>query len=128
MLCSVEIKDSHQWIVFLLLQKNVHINYCEAECVRIDAENKKVYCRSNLDNTLDGIEEFVVDFDYLVISVGARSNTFNIPGVEENTLFLKVIARIFLKALWNCYSFFSDLNLTWESNQREVRNLMSFSK
>lgn len=77
-------------ILYLLLQKKVGITYCEAECIRIDAQNKKVYCRSNGNNNLNGKEEFAVDFDYLVIATGARSNTFNIPGVEENTIFLKV--------------------------------------
>lgn len=66
------------------------MHYCEAECIKIDAKNKKVYCRSNLN----GKEEFAVDYDYLVIAIGARVNTFNIPGVEENTFFLKVISRI----------------------------------
>lgn len=62
------------------------MQYCEAECYKIDAENKKIYCRS----TQNGKEEFVVDFDYLIISVGARVNTFNTPGVEEHCHFLKV--------------------------------------
>lgn len=75
-------------------QKHVDAYYWEAECVKIDPENKKVYCRSNLDTNGNGKEEFAVDYDYLVISVGARVNTFNIPGVEENTFFLKVIPRI----------------------------------
>ena len=66
------------------------VRFCEAECIKIDAENKKVYCRSNQDNNLDGEEEFVVDYDYLVIAMGANVNTFNTPGVVENCHFLKV--------------------------------------
>ncbi|KAI5656956.1 hypothetical protein M9H77_25749 [Catharanthus roseus] len=104
----------------IIRKKNVHINYCEAECVRIDAENKKVYCRSNLDNTLDGIEEFVVDFDYLVISVGARSNTFNIPGVEENTLFLKEVedAQKIRKTIIDCFEKAALPSLSDEEKKR----------
>lgn len=64
--------------------------FLEAECLRIDSANKKVYCRSNLNN-LNGKAEFAVDYDYLVVAIGARSNTFGIPGVEENCHFLKVI-------------------------------------
>lgn len=67
-------------------QKNVDVHYWEAECYRIDAENKKVYCRSNLAGDLNAKEEIIVDYDYLV----TRSNTFNIPGVAENCHFLKV--------------------------------------
>lgn len=71
-------------------QKNVIVHYWEAECYRIDAENKKVYCRSNLAGDPNEKEEIIVDYDYLVIATGARSNTFNIPGVAENCHFLKV--------------------------------------
>ena len=31
-----------------------------------------------------------MDYDYLIVSVGARPNTFNTPGVTENCHFLKV--------------------------------------
>lgn len=37
-----------------------------------------------------------MDYDYLVIAMGARANTFNTPGVEENCNFLKVIFLPFL--------------------------------
>ena len=74
----------------ILLQKNVDIHFSEAECIRIDAENKKVYCKSSQDTNLNGEEEFSVDYDYLVIAMGARANTFNTPGVVENCHFLKV--------------------------------------
>ena len=66
------------------------IHYWEAECFKIDTVNKKVYCRSNQETNLSGKEEFSVDYDYLVIAMGARANTFNTPGVEENCHFLKV--------------------------------------
>lgn len=64
--------------------------YEEAECYKIDAKNKKIYCRSKQETTLKGTEEFIMDYDILVVSVGAQSNTFNTPGVEENAMFLKV--------------------------------------
>lgn len=76
------------------LQRYAEAYYWEAECIKIDPENKKVYCRSNLSTNGNGKEEFAVDYDYLVIATGARVNTFNIPGVEENTFFLKVIPVI----------------------------------
>lgn len=31
-----------------------------------------------------------MDYDYLIVSIGARPNTFNTPGVTENCHFLKV--------------------------------------
>jgi NADH dehydrogenase FAD-containing subunit len=39
---------------------------------------------------MNGKEEFAVDYDYLVIAMGARPNTFNTPGVVEHCNFLKV--------------------------------------
>jgi NADH:ubiquinone reductase (non-electrogenic) len=77
-------------VSYFLEQKNVDVRFCEAECYKIDAENKKIYCRSTQDKNLNGVEEFVLDYDYLVIGIGARVNTFNTPGVEENCHFLKV--------------------------------------
>ncbi|CAC5413439.1 ndh1 [Mytilus coruscus] len=34
--------------------------------------------------------KYTIDFDKLVIGVGALSNTFNVPGVQEHSFFLKV--------------------------------------
>ena len=88
--------------LFNLYQKKVNVNFWEAECLRIDAKNKQVYCRS----TKDDKEEFVVDYDYLVVAMGARVNTFNTPGVEENCLYLKVTHS------YNTSSF-ADLGAVW---------------
>lgn len=74
----------------LLWQKGADIKFWEAECFKIDPTNKKIHCHSDIGTNLDGTGEFVVDYDYLVIAVGARSNTFNTPGVEEHCHFLKV--------------------------------------
>lgn len=57
--------------------------------MKIDAANKKVYCRSDQEANFEK-QDFIVDYDYLIITIGARSNTFNTPGVVENCHFLKV--------------------------------------
>ncbi|CAA0393636.1 unnamed protein product [Arabidopsis thaliana] len=72
-------------------RKNVDTSYLEAECFKIDPASKKVYCRSKQGISSNGKKEFSVDYDYLVIATGAQSNTFNIPGVEENCHFLKEV-------------------------------------
>ncbi|KAG7553016.1 FAD/NAD(P)-binding domain [Arabidopsis thaliana x Arabidopsis arenosa] len=72
-------------------KKNVDTSYLEAECFKIDPASKKVYCRSKQGLSSNGKKEFSVDYDYLVIATGAQSNTFNIPGVEENCHFLKEV-------------------------------------
>lgn len=77
------------FMLFFWEQKNLNVQFTEAECVKIDAQNRKIYCRSKINN-LNGTEEFAVDYDYLVLAVGANVNTFNTPGVEEHCHFLKV--------------------------------------
>lgn len=42
-----------------------------------------------------GNGEFSLDYDYLVIAIGAQVNTFNTPGVLENCHFLKVLPFCF---------------------------------
>ena len=83
-------------IFFVILQKPYNVEFKEAECYKVDPVNKKVYCRSNQSSTLDGIEEFTVDYDVLILAMGARVNTFNTPGVEEHAHFLKVCSELWI--------------------------------
>lgn len=76
----------------LILQRNEEIKFWEAECLKVDAVNKKVICRSNVNENLPGKNDFSLEYDYLVVAVGAEVNTFNTPGVSENCFFLKVIS------------------------------------
>ncbi|CAH9130901.1 unnamed protein product [Cuscuta epithymum] len=88
---TVESRSIIEPIRNIIRKKNVDMHYCEAECVKIDPKSKKVYCRSDVNKSSDGNEEFDLDYDYLVIAIGARVNTFNIPGVLEHTYFLKEV-------------------------------------
>ncbi|KAF2303447.1 hypothetical protein GH714_018419 [Hevea brasiliensis] len=88
---TVEARSIVEPIRNIVRKKNVDICFWEAECFKIDAENKKVYCRSNQNANMNGKEEFVVEYDYLVIAMGARPNTFNTPGVMEYCNFLKEV-------------------------------------
>ncbi|GAV66326.1 Pyr_redox_2 domain-containing protein [Cephalotus follicularis] len=87
---TVEARSIVEPIRNIVRKKNYDACYWEGECYKIDAQNKKVYCRP-VPNNLNGNEEFVVDYDYLIIAMGARPNTFNTPGVEENCHFLKEV-------------------------------------
>ncbi|KAF2305108.1 hypothetical protein GH714_001829 [Hevea brasiliensis] len=88
---TVEARSIVEPVRNIVRKKNVDISFWEAECFKIDAENKKVYCRCNQNTNMNGKEEFVVDYDYLVIAMGARPNTFNTPGVMEYCNFLKEV-------------------------------------
>jgi len=64
--------------------------YYEASCTDIDHVNKKVHCKDESD-VRSAVSTFELEYDYLVIAVGAFNNTFGTPGVRENTFFLKDI-------------------------------------
>ncbi|CAK9141555.1 unnamed protein product [Ilex paraguariensis] len=88
---TVEARSIVEPIRNIVKKKKFDTHFREAECFKIDTEKKKVYCRSSQETNLGGREEFTVDYDYLVIAMGARSNTFNTPGVVENAHFLKEV-------------------------------------
>eukprot|EP00698_Gefionella_okellyi_P023492 TRINITY_DN8040_c0_g2_i1.p1 TRINITY_DN8040_c0_g2~~TRINITY_DN8040_c0_g2_i1.p1 ORF type:complete len:568 (+),score=127.28 TRINITY_DN8040_c0_g2_i1:188-1891(+) len=60
------------------------IQYYESDCLSIDHKSNSVTCK-NHDNI------FSVPYDYLVVGVGAETNTFGTPGVAENCIFLKEV-------------------------------------
>lgn len=64
-----------------------HITFYHAYCTEVDTARSMVHCK----NALDG-NPFALEFDLLVIGVGAMSNTFGIPGVEQFALPLKELA------------------------------------
>ena len=61
---------------------------------------------------MNGKEEFAVDYDYLVIAMGARPNTFNTPGVVEHCNFLKVTSLGFIDMLSLSFSVFINFPFT----------------
>jgi NADH:ubiquinone reductase (non-electrogenic) len=63
------------------------ITYYHASCTGIDGHGRTITCEGVFDK-----RPFSLAFDYLVIAVGGRSNTYNIAGVEEHALFLKDLA------------------------------------
>ena len=68
-------------------QRNAEIQFWEAEVIKIDDAKNKVFCKSNIDKET---RDFSLEYDYLIIAVGAQVNTFGTPGVLENCHFLKV--------------------------------------
>ncbi|CAO3596211.1 unnamed protein product [Absidia cylindrospora] len=66
------------------------VDYHQAWVDGIDLKRQVIRCSSNMDD--NNGQEFELDYDKLVISVGAYSNTFNTPGVKEHGIFLKDIS------------------------------------
>ncbi|XP_068667535.1 external alternative NAD(P)H-ubiquinone oxidoreductase B1, mitochondrial-like isoform X2 [Aristolochia californica] len=88
---TVEARSIVEPVRKIVSKKNKDIQFLEAECVKIDVANKKVICRASHDLNLEGNVEFHLNYDILVIGLGAQSNTFNTPGVTEHCHFLKEI-------------------------------------
>jgi len=59
-------------------------NYLHVACSDVDLEKKKVHCANQ-----DTGAQVSLDYDHLVVAVGAQPNTFGIPGVQEHAKFLK---------------------------------------
>nr|XP_043609639.1 external alternative NAD(P)H-ubiquinone oxidoreductase B2, mitochondrial-like [Erigeron canadensis] len=116
---TVEARSVVEPIRNIVRKKNVNVDYFEAECFKIDAQNKKVYCRS----TKNQEEEFVVDYDYLVVAMGARVNTFNTPGVEENCLYLKEVedAQKIRRKVIDCFEKANLPNISDEERKRMLQ-------
>nr|XP_043606195.1 external alternative NAD(P)H-ubiquinone oxidoreductase B1, mitochondrial [Erigeron canadensis] len=88
---TVEARSIVEPVRNIIKKKNGEIHFWEAECTKIDAANKKVFCRSSIEGNLVGKNDFSLDYDYLVVATGSEVNTFNTPGVKEYCHFLKEI-------------------------------------
>ncbi|KAL8152315.1 hypothetical protein V2J09_010075 [Rumex salicifolius] len=117
---TVEPRSIVEPIRNIVKRKKFNAHFWEAECLSIDPANKKVYCRSNAGTTLNSQQEFAVDYDYLVIAVGARVNTFNIPGVEQNAHFLKEVedAQKIRRSVIDCFEKANLPSLSDEERKR----------
>ncbi|KAJ6853381.1 external alternative NAD(P)H-ubiquinone oxidoreductase B3, mitochondrial-like [Iris pallida] len=119
---TVEPRSIVEPIRNIIRKKGGDIEFWEAECFKIDPANKKVHCRSDIGANLDGSNEFQVDYDYLVIAIGAKSNTFNTPGVEENCHFLKEIedAQQIRRSVMDCFERANLPNLDEEERKKNL--------
>jgi NADH dehydrogenase FAD-containing subunit len=74
------------------------------------------------DGTSCEIEEFTVNYDRLLVTIGAQTNTFGIPGVREHCCFLRSIedARRVRTSIVNC---FERANLPGLSDEARRNNL-----
>lgn len=102
---------------------NRKVSFLEATATSVDPEHNRITCESVVceGNSCD-IEEFVLDYDRLVVSVGAQTNTFGIPGVKEHCNYLKQVddARRIRTSIVNC---FERANLPNLSDEERTQNL-----
>lgn len=60
--------------------------YLHMACRDVDLEARKISCAGTAKGS-----DLVLDYDHLVIAVGAQPNTFGIPGVDRHAKFLKEV-------------------------------------
>ncbi len=91
------------------------VRYIQAECKSIDLDGKALLCQA-----LEQEETFEVEYDKLVIAVGAGNNTYGVPGVTEHALFLKDIpdARAIRQELLRCVERAGAPNISKEERRR----------
>ena len=79
---------------------NRQAHYIPAISTNIDPNRKIVTYENVQTGTIDEIE-----YDRLIVSVGAGSNTFGVPGVQNNCLFLRQVedARTIKRAIHNAF-------------------------
>mmetsp|Transcript_7977 Transcript_7977/g.12091 ORF Transcript_7977/g.12091 Transcript_7977/m.12091 type:complete len:428 (-) Transcript_7977:13-1296(-) len=85
---------------------NSGADYIEATCIDFHSKANQISCQNVVcEGTSCKIEDFDLSYDHLIVSVGATSNTFGIPGVRENCIFMKQISDAIKlrKAIGNCY-------------------------
>ena len=104
---------------------NPFVNYLEAAATSVDFDKQTILCNSiKCEGTACDLVDFDVEYDNLLIAVGATTNTFGIKGVREHCLFLKQVedAANLRKAITNC---FERANIP-DLSEEERRNTLSF--
>ncbi|XP_020540105.1 external alternative NAD(P)H-ubiquinone oxidoreductase B1, mitochondrial isoform X2 [Jatropha curcas] len=116
---TVEARSIVEPVRKIIKKRNGEIQFWEAECIKVDAANNKILCKSNFENSAVGSGDFSLEYDYLVIAVGAQVNTFNTPGVMENCHFLKDLedAQQLRRSVIDCFEKAVLPNLTEEERR-----------
>ena len=100
---TIEHRSIMEPIRSILRQRKGSVKFYEAEASSIDPERKVVKIFDNSE-VKGATAETEVPYDMLVIGVGAENATFGIPGVRENSCFLKEIgdAQRIRKKIMDC--------------------------
>ena len=110
----------------LTVQLNRRATFLEASATNIDPKTKTVTCESVVceGNSCD-LDDFTVHYDRLIVTIGAQTNTFGIPGVREHCCFLKQVedARRIRTRIVNCFERANLPNLT----DQEKQNALTFA-
>ncbi|KAJ1984405.1 NADH:ubiquinone oxidoreductase [Dimargaris verticillata] len=87
---TIEHRSIMEPIRYITRHKQRAVHFYEASCTHIDPEAKTITVE-DLSEVKGDASKATLSYDYLVVAVGAESNTFGIKGVEEHACFLKEI-------------------------------------
>jgi NADH dehydrogenase FAD-containing subunit len=73
------------------LQDFPDAQFIQAECSAVDFATQTIECTAEYSGHKSSRVNVSVDYDQLVVAVGAEPATFNIPGVREKCMFIKEI-------------------------------------
>ena len=102
---------------------NPKVKYFEATASDIDFSQNKVNCEAVIcEGAYCEINFFDVDYDQLIIAVGATTNTFGVPGVRDHCLFLRQIqdANALRQNVGNCFERASLPSSSLEDKKRAL--------
>ncbi|PGH17629.1 hypothetical protein AJ79_00990 [Helicocarpus griseus UAMH5409] len=105
----------------ILRQKKARVNYYEASATKIDYEKKVVHI-SDESQIKGDTSTTEVPYDMLVVGVGAENATFGIPGVRENSCFLKEVgdAQEIRKRIMDCV----ETAIFKDQTEEEIKRLL----
>ena len=69
-----------------------HVAHVRAHATGLDAAARAVLAAPEADDPRGAAAQLRVEYDLLVVAVGARPSSFGVPGVAEHALFLKELA------------------------------------
>ncbi|KAI6784753.1 External alternative NADH-ubiquinone oxidoreductase-like protein [Emericellopsis cladophorae] len=100
---TIEHRSIMEPVRAILRHKRGAVQFYEAEASSIDHERKVVKITDNSE-IKGAVVENEIPYDMLVVGVGAENATFGIPGVRENSCFLKEIgdAQRIRKKIMDC--------------------------
>ncbi|KAK2813393.1 External alternative NADH-ubiquinone oxidoreductase mitochondrial [Emmonsiellopsis sp. PD_5] len=105
----------------VLRHKKATVKYYEASATKIDHE-RKVVCIKDESEIKGDTSATEVPYDMLVVGVGAENATFGIPGVRENSCFLKEVgdAQEIRKRIMDCV----ETAIFKDQSEEEIKRLL----
>lgn len=106
-----------------LRRRGFHASYIKAFVIDIDFQKRTLSCQPAFEKLKD--ELFEVSYDKLILTPGCRSNTFGIPGVAENAIFVKnVVNANMVRSRLNEVLEMASLPCTTEAQQRKLLHII----